>query len=312
MTKKIKKPISNIQEIQNSVKTLLANIRFASVDYPLQSIAITSAVPNEGKTTTIIELAKAIAASGNTVLLVEADMRRRPAASALGVHPTSGAYSVMVGNVGLLDAVAQTEFQRFSFLDIEPNIPNPADLLASKAYERLVDKACENFDYVLFDTPPVGTFVDAAVLSRVVDGVVFVVKIAGAKRDEILSAYDQLEKADANIIGACATFCEGTGSEYYYAYYNKKNERVNQDKEGKKSSRNRGERRETSFPGLTPATPSEFRESSRNAASRVRPGSHSVSDSQAWKRTAVQSSVRQARHTGTNQLKRQGQDRMRH
>ena len=54
MTKKIKKPISNIQEIQNSVKTLLANIRFASVDYPLQSIAITSAVPNEGKTTTII------------------------------------------------------------------------------------------------------------------------------------------------------------------------------------------------------------------------------------------------------------------
>ena len=102
MTKKIKKPISNIQEIQNSVKTLLANIRFASVDYPLQSIAITSAVPNEGKTTTIIELAKAIAASGNTVLLVEADMRRRAAASALGVHPTSGAYSVMVGNVGLI------------------------------------------------------------------------------------------------------------------------------------------------------------------------------------------------------------------
>lgn len=223
MAKKKKKAASNTLEIQNAAKTMLANIRFASVDSPMQSIVITSSVPNEGKTTTTIELAKAIASSGNSVLLVEADMRRRSAASALGVRASHGAYAVMANQVTLQQAVVSAGVPNFYFLDTEPNIPNPADILSSRAYVRLVDEACDAYDYVLFDTPPVGTFVDAAILSRLVDGVVLVVKIGGAKRDEIVAAYDQLTKAEAHIIGACATFCEGTGSEYYY---NKDNQRV--------------------------------------------------------------------------------------
>ena len=86
-------------------------------------------------------------------------------------------------------------------VDTEPNIPNPADLLSSRAYAKLVDDACDAYDYVLFDTPPVGTFVDAAILSRLVDGVILVVKIGGAKRDEILTAYDQLQKAEETLLG---------------------------------------------------------------------------------------------------------------
>ena len=227
----------NMLEVQNAAKTMLANIRFASIDAPLQSIVITSAIPNEGKTTTTIELAKAIATAGNSVLLVEADMRHRSAASMMGVHSTNGAYAVMSGSISLQDAVVATGVPNLFFLDMEPNIPNPADLLSSRSYERFVDLICDNYDFVLFDTPPVGTFVDAAILSRLVDGVIMVVKIGGAKRDEILVAYDQLEKAEAHIIGACATFCEGGSSEYYYAYYNKKNERVNPDRETRKGSK---------------------------------------------------------------------------
>lgn len=229
MAKK-KKASSNALEVQNAAKTMLANIRFASVDYPVQSIALTSAVPNEGKTTTTIELAKAIATSGKRVLLVEADMRRRSAATALGVHASYGAYAVMSRSTTLDQAVVGTGTQNLYFLDVEPNIPNPADIISSKAYEKLVDDACKRYDYVLFDTPPVGTFVDAAILSRLVDGVILVVKVDGAKRDEIVAAYDQLQKAEAHILGACATFCEGTGSEYYYAYYNKDNQRVDPEK----------------------------------------------------------------------------------
>lgn len=205
MAKKKKKAASNTLEIQNAAKTMLANIRFASVDSPMQSIVLTSAVPNEGKTTTTIELAKAIASAGNSVLLVEADMRRRSAASILGVHAAHGAYAVMSHALTLQEAVVSAGAPNFYFLDTEPNIPNPADLLSSRAYAKLVDDACDAYDYVLFDTPPVGTFVDAAILSRLVDGVILVVKIGGAKRDEILTAYDQLQKAEANIIGACAT-----------------------------------------------------------------------------------------------------------
>lgn len=223
---KKKKQSSNALEIQNAAKTLFANIKFASVDDPIRTVALTSAVPNEGKTTVSINLAQAIASSGKKVLLVEADMRRRSLASEMGIHPRNGAYSVMSGMVTLDEAVVSTSTPMLYFLDIEPNIPNPADLISSKAYARLVEELDAAYDYVIFDTPPVGTFVDAALLSRLVDGVIMVVKVNGAKRDEILTAYEQLRKAEAHMLGVCATFCENTSSEYYYAYYNKDNQRI--------------------------------------------------------------------------------------
>ena len=321
MAKKKKKAASNTLEIQNAAKTMLANIRFASVDSPMQSIVITSSVPNEGKTTTTIELAKAIASSGNSVLLVEADMRRRSAASALGVRASHGAYAVMANQVTLQQAVVSAGVPNFYFLDTEPNIPNPADILSSRAYVRLVDEACDAYDYVLFDTPPVGTFVDAAILSRLVDGVVLVVKIGGAKRDEIVAAYEQLNKAEAHIIGACATFCEGTGSEYYYAYYNKDNQRVDLEKEARRAKKKGG----FTPPPATPAIP---RGVNKSAPVRgVKPGGtgsstaapahnqttkqakqaepqQNISNSQSWKRSAVQAGVQQARRSNTPRVDR--------
>lgn len=321
MAKKKKKAASNTLEIQNAAKTMLANIRFASVDSPMQSIVITSSVPNEGKTTTTIELAKAIASSGNSVLLVEADMRRRSAASALGVRASHGAYAVMANQVTLQEAVVSAGVPNFYFLDTEPNIPNPADILSSRAYVRLVDEACDAYDYVLFDTPPVGTFVDAAILSRLVDGVVLVVKIGGAKRDEIVAAYDQLNKAEAHIIGACATFCEGTGSEYYYAYYNKDNQRVDPEKEARRAKKKGG----STPPPATPAIPRGVNKSV--PVRGVKPGGtgsstavpahnqttkqakqaepqQNISNSQSWKRSAVQAGVQQARRSNTPRVDR--------
>lgn len=337
MAKK-KKAASNTLEIQNAVKTMLANIRFASVDNPMQSIVLTSAVPNEGKTTTTIELAKAIASAGNSVLLVEADMRRRSAASVLGVHAAHGAYAVMSHALSLREAVISTGTPNFYFLDTEPNIPNPADLLSSRAYAKLVDDACNAYDYVLFDTPPVGTFVDAAILSRLVDGVILIVKIGGAKRDEILTAYDQLQKAEANVIGACATFCEGTGSEYYYAYYNKDNQRVDPEKEARRARKKggsggtgpvsapatpaipRGPRRQgqagqhQSSPAnqqrttQTPQTNRAQRAAQQARTQQVQGSSQSsvnpVSNSQSWKKSAVAAGVQQARRSNTPRIDR--------
>lgn len=224
MAKK-KRTYSGFSEIQNASKTLFANIRFASVDFPIKTIALTSAIPDEGKTTTAINLARAIGSSGQSVLLVEADLRKRSLARKLEVHPANGAYAVLSRAAALESAVVPTEMTNVSFLDIEPSIPNPADLFASRAYEALVEQLSTRYDYVIFDTPPVGVFVDAAVLSRLVDGVVMVVKTGGPKRSEVVAAYDQLQKADAHIIGACATFCSRTNVEYY-AYYNANNERI--------------------------------------------------------------------------------------
>ena len=237
MAKKVKKTGTNTLEIQNAAKTLFANIRFMSPDNPIRSIVMTSSVPNEGKSTCSMELAKAIATSGKTVLLVGADMRRRTMASLLGVHAAAGVYAVLSDQVDLRDAVVNTDTPNLYFLDTEPNIPNPADIISSKRFHRLVERLEQSYEYVIYDMPPVGTFVDAAILSTLVDGTIMVVKPGEVKRTELVDAYEQLQKAGANVLGICATFCEGTGSEYYYAYYTKDGERVDSDKIERKAER---------------------------------------------------------------------------
>lgn len=219
MVKKQKKVGIDQIHMQNAIKTLAANIRFASVDDPIRSIVVTSSVPNEGKTTVAISLAEAIASSGSSVLLLECDMRRRSIANSLGIHARSGVYSVLCGQTALADAMVATGTRGMYFLDSEPHIPNPDVLLSSKRFRKMVDAALDSFDYVIFDTPPLSAFVDAAVLSTVADGTLLVVGQNVVRRDELASSHAQLEKAGANLIGAVMNLCKSEKSEYYTEYY---------------------------------------------------------------------------------------------
>ncbi len=217
--KKKTKSSSNLLEVQNAAKTMFANIRFQSIDKQIRTILFTSAVPDEGKTTSALYLAQAAATAGNHVLLVESDMRRRSLANMLDIHPKNGLVAVLTGSAKLKEAIVPTSVQGLYFLDAEPSMPNPADLLASKRMAQLNEHLAGQFDYVIYDTPPVGTFVDAAILGSVVDGAVLVVRPGLVKRQELTQAYEQLSKAEVNVIGICSTFAESTGSEYYYSYY---------------------------------------------------------------------------------------------
>ena len=210
---------SEWNSVVNSAKTLLANIRFMDVDHPVHTMAITSAVPNEGKTFVAANLASAIATSGKTCLLVECDMRRRSMSKVLGVHAQHGIYSVMAGEVPLQEAAVSTQTPNLYFLDAEPRIPNPSDLLNSNRFSNLVDLARNNFDYVLFDTPPVCTFVDAAVLGTKVDAVFMVVREGFTRKQEVVAAANQLKKSGCNLAGMVMNYCERGSSEYYYYYY---------------------------------------------------------------------------------------------
>ena len=211
-------------EAQNAAKTLLANIRFASVDNPISSLVVTSSIPNEGKSTVSVNLAEAIATSGKSVLLVECDFRNRSLADMLNVRAPGGIYAVLSEEMSLDQAVSSTSVSNMYLLDVEPHIPNPADVLSSKRFRRMVDALEERYDYVIYDTPPVGTFVDAAILSTLADGTVLVVRENFTKRDAILEAHDQLRKAGANVIGVVMNYCETTANEYYYAYYTQNGE----------------------------------------------------------------------------------------
>lgn len=210
---------SELVLMQNSVKTLLANIRFASVDDPIKSVTVTSTVPDEGKTIISLELAKAMAQAGKYVLLVECDMRHRTLASRLSLHPRAGIYSVLAGQERLEDAVVETPTSGLWFLDAEPHIPNPADILASRRFGQFVRQLHGEYDYVVFDTPPISAVVDAAVVGSVTDATLLVVRENYVRRDAVVASYEQLRKAEANVIGVVMNRCESASGDYYYDYY---------------------------------------------------------------------------------------------
>ena len=217
---------ADAQVVQNAAKTLYANIRFASVDKPIKVVMLTSSVPNEGKTTVAYNLAVAVASGGKRVLLVECDMRRRSLADYIGVRARYGIYGVLSGQVDLARAVVATQQANLFFLDAEPHIPNPADIISSKRFRNLIESMKASYDFVIIDTPPVGTFVDAAILGTLVDGVALVVRDHFTHRNELMAAFQQLKKADANIIGVILNGVESDQSEYYYSYYKKDGKRV--------------------------------------------------------------------------------------
>lgn len=223
MAKKIQ---DNRVYLQNAVKTLATNIRFASVDNPVRSIAVTSSVPNEGKTTIATNLAQALASGGKSVLLMECDMRRRSLGNTLGVHAQNGIYAVLSDQVTLEEATVRTEIRNVWFLDAEPHIPNPVDILGSRRFQSFLRSLRSEYDYVILDTPPLTAFIDAAVTASIADGTLLVVRRNFVRRDEVLSAYDQLKKAEANVLGTVLNFCEDRKSEYYYEYYNKEGKKI--------------------------------------------------------------------------------------
>lgn len=215
----VRKKVSDKLAMENATKTLLANIRFTSIDNPIKTITITSSRSNEGKTTVACNLATAAATSGRHVVLVECDMRHRSIANAIGIHGARGLYSVLSGRVSLDDAVTPTKEKNLDFLDVEPGIPNPPDVIASKRFRKLVKDLREDYDLAIFDTPPVGGFVDAAELAALTDGTLFVVRENFTRRDVAQDALGQLRKAGANVLGSVLNCYELTSSGYYDYYY---------------------------------------------------------------------------------------------
>lgn len=296
-----RKTASDALVVQNAAKTLLANIRFASVDRPVKSIVLTSSVPNEGKSTVAYNLAQAIASSGKRTLLVDCDMRRRALADMIGVHARYGIYSVLSGQAELEDAAVSTPHRNLMLLDSEPHIPNPADILSSQRFRKLVAQMESDFDYVVIDTPPVGTFVDAAIIAALADATALVVRERFVKRAELQNAYDQLKKADANVIGVIMNMCAAESSEYYYAYYNKEGKRVRKSEghvsDGPQLPQQRGSVVEVRDEPVVPAAP----------ARQQRPAQKKVSPSETAAFTAAAAASASAQAVKPVDVHRAGQ-----
>ncbi len=185
-------------------RTLRTNIQFSSLDKPLRTVLATSTSPDEGKSTTIANLAVTIAQAEQRVVLVDCDLRRPTIHTLFGLPNDEGLTSLMLQEGGRIP-VHKTEVPGLLVLTSGPLPPRPADILGSKRMEAVIAQLREQADIVLFDTPPVNAVTDAAVLATKVDGVLLVFRAGATKRDRAREARRLLDKVNANIVGVVLT-----------------------------------------------------------------------------------------------------------
>ncbi|MFZ5469000.1 MAG: GumC family protein [Myxococcota bacterium] len=209
-------PKSSVAECCRAIRT---NLLFMSPDDPFKSLVVTSSGPQEGKSTTVINLGITMAQSGNKVLLIDTDMRRPRLHKAFGVPNDIGVSSLVVGEGSAEGAVKATEVPNLFVLPCGPIPPNPAELLHTQAFNELLKKLSLTYDRVILDSPPIGAVADAVVLSTRVSGVVMVLKGGSTQREVAKRAVKQLQDVRAKLFGAILNDINLEDSKYEYYYY---------------------------------------------------------------------------------------------
>jgi succinoglycan biosynthesis transport protein ExoP len=209
-------PKSIAAECCRSIRT---NILFMSPDRPLRTMVVTSPSPQEGKTTTAINLAVTMAEAGGKILLVDTDMRRPRLHRSFGVPNQSGISTVIVGKTTLLEAVKRTDIPNLDVLTCGPVPPNPSELLHTERFGKVLADCAKLYDRVILDSPPTSAVTDPAVLGNLADGVVLVVKAGETTRDAAMHARQQLRTAKARLFGVVINAIDFSNPAYGYDYY---------------------------------------------------------------------------------------------
>lgn len=207
-------PLSAIAE---NFRTIRTNLVFMTAEDRLRSIAVTSANPREGKTLIVANLAISLAQSGKRVLVVDTDLRRPRVHRAFGLRNNHGVTSVIAGRMSLPDAAQPSVVPGLDVLSSGPIPPNPAELLHREAFKQLIADAKSRYDVVVFDSPPLGAVIDAAVLGPQVDGIIVVARPGETTRQAVRAMLRQLGDVGANILGAIVNGLDPKGRGGYYA-----------------------------------------------------------------------------------------------
>lgn len=204
--------------LRDSVKTLRANIQFASLDKEIRTVALTSVIPSEGKTTLSCFLGISVAEAGKKTVIVECDYRHPMVAKNFGVEGERKKPDDS-GDKKIDAALKKTEVENLWVLDMKCKVTNPVELICSEAYKNMVEKLKADFDFVIFDTPPLGAFIDAAHISTLADGTVLVIRQGQVEKRAAKDVLEQLKKANANVLGAVINNVKVKKVGYYYNYY---------------------------------------------------------------------------------------------
>jgi capsular exopolysaccharide synthesis family protein len=197
-------------------RSLRTSVRFLDVDRPLRTLLVTSPTEGDGKTTTVANLAVAVARSGQRCIVVCGDLRQPRLHEHLGVGWEPGLTSVLLGEVTLEEALQPVPYADGLRILASGDIPpNPSELLSSDAAIQVLERVGDGVDLVLIDSPPVLPVTDALVLAKQVDGVILVADARHTGLPEIREAHQRLEQVGAPLVGTVLNSAEGTAAGSY-------------------------------------------------------------------------------------------------
>ncbi|MGN1202562.1 MAG: CpsD/CapB family tyrosine-protein kinase [Eubacterium sp.] len=213
--------------IEEAYKTIRANIMFSVMKKGCKMIVVTSSAPNEGKTTTTVNLAVSISQADQKVLLIDGDLRKPKIHNYFTVPNSPGLTNYLSDKISgkrgadLFSVIHPTEYENLCVLCSGSIPPNPAELLGSELMTEFLNDVSKDFDYIIIDTPPVNVVSDSLPLIRESDGVILVVRSNQSTHPELQKALTSLEFIDAKILGFVVNFVEskaGKGGTYSYKY----------------------------------------------------------------------------------------------
>ena len=206
-------------QMAESYRALRTSLLLSSLGAPPKVIMVTSARPQEGKTTTAINSAIVLAQKGVRVLLVDADLRRPSVHKTLGLGPRSGLSNVLTGSATLQQAITVSPvLPNLFILPAGTPPPNPAELLASTNMKQVLDELREQFDHVVVDTPPTLSVTDAVVLSPRVDAIILVIRSGQTTKQALRRSRDILMQVNAHVTGVLLNAVDLSSPDYYYYY----------------------------------------------------------------------------------------------
>ncbi len=200
-------------------RVLRTNLQFVDVDKDSKVVVVTSALPEEGKSTTAVNLAITLSQAGQKVLLIEGDLRRPRLPEYLHLEPTVGLTTVLIGNVELEEAIQPWGNDGLHVITSGSTPPNPAELLQSMAMGTVLAKARAAYDITIIDAPPLLPVTDGALLSAQGDGAIMVVRCNKTTKDQLAEAHQRLVSVDARVLGCVLNMAPERGADSYgYAY----------------------------------------------------------------------------------------------
>lgn len=204
--------------VVESYKTIRTNILFTVAESDKKVIAVSSANPGEGKSTSAANLAIALAQTGSAVLLIDADMRKPVQHRTFKIKNDEGLSTLIIKKSSMAKSVKSNVINNLDLLPSGPLPPNPSELLASNSFKELLGLFSKNYDYVIIDTPPVNVVSDAMVMKDSISGILLVIRYAMTTYEELSSCMKQIGLAQVNMLGFVMNDVHHNHGAAYYNY----------------------------------------------------------------------------------------------